>query len=79
MKKIRGYKDILDVYCELFKNHPEIEKVTNVKPFTNHHIVIQFKGGMVGDFRYMDETNWKLVIVPEWTPEQLGGEADGTV
>lgn len=75
MKKIRGYKDILDVYCERFKDHPEIEKVTNVKPFTSHHIVIHFKGGMVGDFQYFGEFNWKLMI----TPEQLGGEADGTV
>lgn len=75
MKKIRGYKDILDVYCELFKNHPEIEKVRNVKPFTQHHIVLYFKGGTVGDFQYFDETNWKLIIVPEFN----GGETDGTV
>ena len=75
MKKIRGYKDILDVYCELFKDHPEIEKVTNVKPFTQRHIVLYFKGGMVGDFQYFDETNWKLIIMPEFN----GGESDGTV
>lgn len=75
MKKIRGYKDILDVYCELFKDHPEIEKVRNVKPFTQRHIVLYFKGGMVGDFQYFDETNWKLIIMPEFN----GGESDGTV
>lgn len=69
MKKIRGYKDILDVYCELFKNHPEIEKVVNIKPFTNHHIEIRFKGGMVGSFQYFDEFNWTLNIVP------TGGDA----